>query len=390
MKLPKDLSGRKVVDACLFDVCSELLPSVSFSDDAFAQAFRDKAFVLILNHIEHELAGWDLFSRRESIFSLEEGNLHGSYYCSRRNAGGCRVSDLDVRIAAFAWLRGRGAADGGVLQGTVLNEGFIYQGRRITLKGPAGIWIPQGFSIPISIATALNGPYRLDDIADDGLLTYAYRGTDPNHRDNRGLRDAWRTRTPLIYFREVHEHHYQAIWPVIILEDHPESLFVRAAMDPAYADLRPEADPAAIAVSPLDLRRYAWAETRQRLHQGAFRDIVIAAYGCRCTVCRLGHTELLDAAHIIPDNDVRGTPIVQNGLSLCKIHHAAYDADILGISPDYAVHISRKVLEERDGPMLRHGLQELDRTRIILPARPIDRPDPDRLAQRFERWRKAS
>ena len=300
------------------------------------------------------------------------------------------MPELDVRIAAFAWLREKGAANGGILPGTVLNEGFIHQGRRVTLKGPAGIWFPQGFTVPLSITTARNGPYRLDDIADDGLLTYAYRGRDPQHRDNRGLRDACRTRTPLIYFREVSEHHYQAIWPVIILEDHPGSLFVRAAMDPAYANLRPEADPAAIALSPLDLRRYAWAETRQRLHQGAFRDIVIAAYGCRCTVCRLGHTELLDAAHIVADTDDRGTPIVQNGLSLCKIHHAAYDSDILGISPDYSVHISRKVLEEHDGPMLRHGIQELDGTRIILPARSIDRPDPDRLALRFERWQTAS
>jgi putative restriction endonuclease len=300
------------------------------------------------------------------------------------------VSDLDVRIAAFAWLRERGAANGGVLQGTVLNEGFIHQGRRITLKGAAGIWFPQGFSIPISITTALHGPYPLDGVKEDGLLTYAYRGTDPNHRDNRGLREAWRTRTPLIHFIELHEHHYQAIWPVIVLEDHPESLFVRAAREPAYADLRSDTDLAAIALSPLDLRRYAWAETRQRLHQGAFRDIVITAYGCKCTVCRLGHAELLDAAHIIPDTDVRGTPIVQNGLSLCKIHHAAYDTDILGISPDYAVHISRKVLEERDGPMLRHGLQELDGSRIILPTRAADRPDPERLARRFERWQKAS
>jgi putative restriction endonuclease len=161
-------------------------------------------------------------------------------------------------------------------------------------------------------------------------------------------------------------------------------------MDPAYADLRPEANPAEIALSPLDLRRYAWAQTRQRLHQGAFRDIVIAAYGCRCTVCRLGHDKLLDAAHITPDIETRGTPIVQNGLSLCKIHHAAYDTDILGISPDYEVHISKKVLEERDGPMLRHGLQELDGTRIILPSRNADHPDPDRLARRFERWQSAS
>lgn len=127
----------------------------------------------------------------------------------------------------------------------------------------------------------------------------------------------------------------------------------------ADTDLRPDSDPFAIEFSQLDLRRYPWGLTRHRLHQGAFRDIVISAYEYRCTVCRLGHSEFLDAAHIIPDTDDRGAPVVQNGLSLCKIHHAAYVADILGISPDYEVRISRRVFEEHDGPMLRHGLQEL-------------------------------
>ena len=299
------------------------------------------------------------------------------------------MPEMDVRIAAFAWLREKGAANGGVIPGVELQEGFVCDGSRITLKGATGIWFPRGFSIPISITSGLNSPYHDDIGNDDGILTYAYRGSDPSHRDNRGLREACRTRTPLIYFLEIHEHHFQAIWPVIILEDHPESLSVRAAMDPAYVDLRADVDTAGIALSPLDLRRYAWAQTRHRLHQGAFRDIVISAYGCKCTICRLAHNELLDAAHIIPDNDDRGIPIVQNGLSLCKIHHAAYDTDILGISPDYEVHISGKVLAEHDGPMLRHGLQELDGARIVLPTRATDRPDRERLAARFERWKRA-
>jgi hypothetical protein len=115
--------------------------------------------------------------------------------------GDYHVSELEVRIAAFAWLKENGAANGGVFPGTLLNHGFTFQGRGVTLKGAAGIWFPRGFEVPISITTALNGPYRLDDIGDDGLLTYAYRGTDAGHRDNRGLRDACRTRTPLIYFR---------------------------------------------------------------------------------------------------------------------------------------------------------------------------------------------
>jgi predicted restriction endonuclease len=50
----------------------------------------------------------------------------------------------------------------------------------------------------------------------------------------------------------------------------------------------------------------------------------------KCAVCSLRHGELLDAAHIIGDGKPDGIPIVPNGLSLCKIHHAAYDTNLLG------------------------------------------------------------
>ena len=81
------------------------------------------------------------------------------------------------------------------------------------------------------------------------------------------------------------------------------------------------------------------------------------AYETRCAVCSLGHRELLDAAHVIPDSDPRGEPIVTNGLALCKIHHAAYDRDIIGIRPDYVVEVHTRLLDEIDGPMLKYGLQ---------------------------------
>ena len=64
------------------------------------------------------------------------------------------MPELEVRIAAFAWLRDKGAASGGVIAGTELINGFVYEGRRITLKGAAGIWFPQGFSILVSITSS--------------------------------------------------------------------------------------------------------------------------------------------------------------------------------------------------------------------------------------------
>ena len=141
-------------------------------------------------------------------------------------------------------------------------------------------------------------------------------------------------------------------------------------MDPACSSLLPEADPAAIALSPLDLRRYAWIETRQRLHQGDFRDVVINGLRLQVYGLPVGAYAVPRCGAHHSRQRSRGIPIVYNGLSLRKIHHAAYDTEILGISALLRSHISRRVLEERDGPMLRHGLQELDGTRIILSARP--------------------
>ncbi|MFZ5869883.1 MAG: HNH endonuclease [Actinomycetota bacterium] len=123
---------------------------------------------------------------------------------------------------------------------------------------------------------------------------------------------------------------------------------------------------------------------RQRLHQPEFRGRVIRAYATRCAICSLRHGELLDAAHITADSEAGGLPVVSNGLSLCKIHHSAYDARLLGISPDYTVHIDRDLLVEVDGPMLEHGIQAMHGRRLLLPGRAADWPDRDRLAARFE------
>jgi hypothetical protein len=78
------------------------------------------------------------------------------------------------------------------------------------------------------------------------------------------------------------------------------------------------------------------------------------------------------------------------GLALCKIHHAAYDANVLGIRPDYVVQIHHRLLDEIDGPMLRHGLQGHHGQNLMrLPARRADRPDVDRLTHRYDQFRVA-
>ena len=141
--------------------------------------------------------------------------------------------------------------------------------------------------------------------------------------------------------------------------------------------------------SAIGIRKYVAAQTLRRLHQTAFRESVIQAYSSRCTLCNLRHRELLDAAHILPDLHPQGDPVVRNGLCLCKIHHAAFDKNIVGISPEYRIHVSAKVLKEIDGPMLQHGLQELHNGKLIVPARKKDWPDPERLEVRFQEFQLA-
>jgi putative restriction endonuclease len=191
-------------------------------------------------------------------------------------------------------------------------------------------------------------------------------------------------RIPLVYFHGVARGWYVAQWPVYIVHDDPAALTFTIAVDDPLA-LRPDLDPGPVE----DARRaYMTRMARQRLHQAAFRHRVIAAYRTHCTVCRLSHSELLDAAHILPDGHPRGEPVTCNGLALCKLHHTAFDVGIIGIRPDLVVEVRRDVLEEIDGPMLRHGLQGFEGGRLlVLPKRVVDMPNVEFLAERYESFR---
>ncbi|MFN0155694.1 MAG: HNH endonuclease, partial [Gaiella sp.] len=132
-------------------------------------------------------------------------------------------------------------------------------------------------------------------------------------------------------------------------------------------------------------RRYAVRETRVRLHQTRFRARVLPAYANQCTICRLKEPRLLDAAHIVGDSEERGEPAVSNGLSLCSIHHRAFDEDLVGVSPDYEVRVHPRLLDDEDGPML-ELLKGAHATSIVVPRSVRARPDRELLAVRYERF----
>jgi putative restriction endonuclease len=288
--------------------------------------------------------------------------------------------DEQIRIASFDWLKKQIDTHGDTLPRIILTEGFSYFGQRIRLMGPQGIWKPQQMDLPISITTVINGPY--DDKPDTkGFLTYRYRGDNPNHRDNVGLREVMRLRKPLIYFFNIFPGKYLATFPVFVVNDDPARLsFTVAVDDISYLQVDLVED----TMAGTERRSYITRTVLFRAHQRQFRERVIAAYRNQCALCRLRHIELLDAAHIIGDLEEHGDPVVQNGLSLCKIHHAAFDHNIIGINPDYQVIVRQDILEEIDGPMLKYGLQSLNNSGLILPKHKNDWPDRERLEQRFD------
>jgi len=138
-----------------------------------------------------------------------------------------------------------------------------------------------------------------------------------------------------------------------------------------------------------DLRRYAERTVQVRLHQPVFRALVLHAYENACSICSLNHPALLDAAHIVPDSANAGFARVDNGLALCKIHHAAYDRNFLGISGDYTIKVRPDLMKEEDGPMLRHGIQEMDGRSISVPRTLSNRPSAVSLQSRFAEFEMA-
>ncbi|MEU9738472.1 HNH endonuclease [Micromonospora chersina] len=247
-----------------------------------------------------------------------------------------------------------------------------------------GIRKPAFLDAALSFRTRFTPPGEVPPYEDregpDGLLRYKYRGEDPEHPENVALRRAFQQGLPLIWFVGIARGVYLPRYPVWLIADEREQLQFVVALDEAQRLIEP-----GDAVDP-ERRRYVERLTRLRLHQPVFRARVLQAYGTSCAICQLRHRSLLDAAHIIPDGLPQGDPVVPNGLSLCKIHHAAFDQNILGIRPDHVIEVRPDIRLEVDGPMLRHGIQDMHGRTIELPRERSARPDPNRLEARYEEF----
>lgn len=293
--------------------------------------------------------------------------------------------DQQIRLTAFNWLTEQVRIHGDVLDRRFLEQGFSFNNQKIPLVSPQGIFKPRLMDYPLSITTTTESKYE-DSETKEGFLLYKYRGTNPNHTDNVGLRKAFQLQIPLIYLKSLVPGRYSVHWPVFIVGDDPQNLSFTVAFDDLSAIKRIEST---INEDSYARRAYITSTVKVRIHQRIFREQVLYAYNSQCSLCRIKHVELLDAAHIIPDTEPESKPIINNGISLCKLHHAAFDSYFLGITPDYIIKIRKDVLDEEDGPTLQHALKDIHDEKIILPKEKKKQPNPDFLNWRYEKFKHA-
>jgi putative restriction endonuclease len=274
---------------------------------------------------------------------------------------------------------------------------FPFHGKTYRLIGPyAGIWKVASLSdsaIAISTAYVSDGmkrPYE-DGEGPDGMQRYKWCGIDPHYSDNRALRRAMERELPLMWLVGIgyvgkKTQLFDVRFPVYLVGEEPSQHQFVVALEAGQQVVPPEQSPGALEI----VKRYNERIVKTRYHQPIFRARVIHAYEERCAVCRLPFTELLDAAHIKPDSQ-GGSASINNGLSLCKIHHGAYDSNIIGISPDYKIHVKESVLATFDGPTLQHSIKEMNGEKLRqIPTEKKSHPDRDLLAERFQTFREAS
>ena len=315
--------------------------------------------------------------------------------------------DYEMRLVAVDRIRELSQRYDDIVPLDVLRKGFVYAGESVSFGSFfSGIFRPRQMRGPaaLSLTTAppkgtREAPY--DDGLDETTNSFVYHYRTPQgptarasaaaEADNEALKAAARLAVPLIYFHGIAPGQYSAVAPVFVTRDDPARRVVELQAAMFFGDVSDlgKQEDAEFASDGVDMRRYATREALVRLHQQRFRSLVLSAYGGRCAVCALREAALLQAAHILDDRDPRGAAVVVNGIAMCAIHHLAYDRNLMGIDPGGVVHIAERLLHEQDGPMLRSGLQGFHGAAILQPRRRSDRPDPDRLGARYERFRAA-
>ena len=294
------------------------------------------------------------------------------------------MSDDTIRLLALNRVRELRELWGDSIPESELAKGFLYSGDVVLLKGPQGIFKPRQLSDgPITIMSTLGSRYEDELLDEANTLRYDYAPPSREH-ENLGLKNLMTAGKPVILLKQVKAKprpEYMVVAPLYV-ESFDDG--IRQFTLSTRADLTTRMDTQAGIVLREIRRAYGETTVQTRLHQAYFRRDVLSVYRNRCCVCELRLRPLLQGAHIVPDSDAAGVPAIQNGLSLCSIHHAAYDRSIVRIKSDYTIAVERESIEAGD-TFARVSLSEFDGRRIVVPADITQQPSSDFLDWRFRR-----
>ena len=304
--------------------------------------------------------------------------------------------DEPLRAAAFAAIEKLSRRCAGRIPWAAIAPGFqTANGEHVRFANRVtGIFKPKQMSAALSVTTAVPRPgrsrrYRDQDFdsanldRETGLVRYDLARGGLNNPTNRALRTAMHRRAPLIYFIGTAPAEYQPVFPVWVERFFEDQGYVLLAP----ADFAGESP--AVAVRDHVVRdhvepSYSLTTTRSRNHQAWFSARTKAAYVWKCAFSGLPVRDLLVGAHIVPDA-AGGPPSIRNGICMSALHHMAFDSHMIGVDPDFRVHVSASLLEKQDGELLA-TLKDLDGTRIRLPGDREDWPDPVLLERRFSEF----
>jgi len=292
------------------------------------------------------------------------------------------ISDDLIRMLALQRVTELRNLWGDSVPETELAKGFTVEGDLVLLKGPQGIFKPRQLSDgPLTIMSTLGSRYEDELVEGANTLRYDYAPPSREH-ENQGLKNLMAGHTPVILLKQVKAKprpEYMVVAPMYV-EGFNDQARQFSLSTRANLDVRPDSE-AEVVLREIT-RAYGETTIRTRLHQAYFRRDVLTVYRGHCCVCELQTRPLLQGAHIVPDAAAEGVAAVQNGLSLCSLHHAAYDRNILRISPDYIINLEREWIRDGDR-FAKAALTDFDRRPIVLPRSSEHYPNRDFLARRF-------
>lgn len=298
-------------------------------------------------------------------------------------------NDVQIIWGAFEAVRSMEDRFGDCIPYSVISQGFMWEGELIRFETRAkGIFKPRQMQRGVlSIKTTAPRGERLniynDQLSGEGFYQYSLQSGDPYGGGNKFLWESKDSKMPFIYFHAVSPGSYKAIWPCFVRYISPQEGY--AVIDVGVQNTKFDMVSGRYIIPTEIESRYQVRESKTRLHQESFRQAILTAYSHRCAITGISEQRLIEAAHIVPDAEVK-IQTVSCGIALSSIHHRAFDARLLGIDADYKVHISDRLKAFEDNRFAKESFINLDGRRLDLPKGDSHRPNRDYLARTFEQY----